>query len=158
VWVYGCVWLCTRVCACVCMDEWLCVSVCMTGDMRLCAWMAVCLFQGFHVPMWVFVYVVIAFVNLQTPREWETALVFHNRTPLIIGLFGGKWPTKIRHPMGLGHPVVWIPCIPQSYTLIIWDCVGAVTRRWPPRHILMALLRKTATHCRASLRGNDLQR
>ena len=28
--------------------------------------------------------------------------------PQIIGLFCGKWPVKIRHPMGLRHPVsVW---------------------------------------------------
>ena len=27
------------------------------------------------------------------------------KEPLIIGLFCGKWPVKIRHPMGLCHPV-----------------------------------------------------
>jgi len=27
------------------------------------------------------------------------------KEPLIIGFFGGKWPVKTRHPMGLRHPV-----------------------------------------------------
>jgi len=27
------------------------------------------------------------------------------KEPLIIGLFCGKWPLKIRHPMGLHHPI-----------------------------------------------------
>jgi len=27
------------------------------------------------------------------------------KEPLIIGLFCGKWPIKVRHPMGLRHPV-----------------------------------------------------
>ena len=27
------------------------------------------------------------------------------KEPLIIGLFCGKWPIKMRHPMGLRHPV-----------------------------------------------------
>jgi len=30
---------------------------------------------------------------------------FSAKEPLIIGLFCGKWPTKIRHPMGLHHSV-----------------------------------------------------
>jgi len=31
---------------------------------------------------------------------------FPAREPLILALFCGKRPTKIRHPMGLCHPVV----------------------------------------------------
>ena len=30
---------------------------------------------------------------------------FVAKEPLIIGLFCGKWPMKIRHPMTLGHPI-----------------------------------------------------
>ena len=30
------------------------------------------------------------------------------KEPLIIGLFCRKWPMTIRHPMGLGHPVVHV--------------------------------------------------
>ena len=29
------------------------------------------------------------------------------KEPLVIGLFGGKWPVKMRHPMGRRHPV-WV--------------------------------------------------
>jgi len=35
---------------------------------------------------------------------------FSAKEPLVIGLFGGKWPLKIRHPKGLRHPV------PQTLT------------------------------------------
>jgi len=31
--------------------------------------------------------------------------LFFAKEPLIIGLFCGRWPIKIRHPMGLRHPV-----------------------------------------------------
>jgi len=34
--------------------------------------------------------------------------VFFAKEPLIIGFFCGKWPIKIRHPMGLRHPVICI--------------------------------------------------
>ena len=31
---------------------------------------------------------------------------FSTKEPPIIGLFCGKWPAKIRHPIGLRHPVM----------------------------------------------------
>jgi len=34
---------------------------------------------------------------------------FSAEEPLIVGLFCGKWPITIRHPVGLRHPV--LPCI-----------------------------------------------
>ena len=34
--------------------------------------------------------------------------LFFAKEPLIIGLFRGKWPLKIRHPMTLRHPVLHI--------------------------------------------------
>ena len=33
---------------------------------------------------------------------------FLAKEPLITGLFCGKWPIKIRHPMGLRHSVTWL--------------------------------------------------
>ena len=33
---------------------------------------------------------------------------FFAKEPLIIGLFCEKWPMKIRHHMGLCHPVNWV--------------------------------------------------
>jgi len=40
------------------------------------------------------------------PTGWRTPIgcrSFSEKEPLIIGLFCGKWPTKIRHPMGLRY-------------------------------------------------------
>jgi len=37
-----------------------------------------------------------------------SCLRFFAKEPLIIGLFCGKWPMKIRHPMNLRHPVLWL--------------------------------------------------
>jgi len=38
-------------------------------------------------------------------RELVMLQVISAKEPLIIGLFCGKWPMKIRHPMGLCHPL-----------------------------------------------------
>jgi len=45
--------------------------------------------------------------NYRVAKTHRTPWVAGNfsQDPLIIGLFFGKWPTKIRHPMGLRHPV-----------------------------------------------------
>ena len=37
---------------------------------------------------------------------------FFSKEPLILGLFCGKWPRKIRHPMGLCHP--------DSFVRVAW--------------------------------------
>jgi len=56
---------------------------------------------------------------------------FFAKEPLIIGLFCGKWPVKIRHPMGLRHPVprhVYIhvhrssKCCQCSAVSVPWTC------------------------------------
>jgi len=41
----------------------------------------------------------------QDPWDALSCMSFLAKEPLIIGLFCGKWPTKIRHPMTLRHPV-----------------------------------------------------
>jgi len=46
--------------------------------------------------------------DLQSGEDPQDALIcrsFLAKQPLIMGLFFGKWPTKIRHPMGLRHLV-----------------------------------------------------
>ena len=52
---------------------------------------------------------VIFVIILQGGEDAEDALSCRSlfeKKPLIIGLFCGKWPIKIRHLMGLRHPVV----------------------------------------------------
>ena len=44
--------------------------------------------------------------------------LFFAKEPLIIGLFCGKWPIKIRNPMGLRHPVPRRALSNDSY--LIW--------------------------------------
>ena len=41
----------------------------------------------------------------EDPYDAWSCRSFSAKEPLIIGLFCGKWPVKIRHPMGLRHPV-----------------------------------------------------
>ena len=41
----------------------------------------------------------------QDPQDALSCRFFFAKKPLIIGLFCGKWPVKIRHPMGLRHSV-----------------------------------------------------
>jgi len=41
----------------------------------------------------------------EDPQDALSCRSFSAKEPLIIGLFCGKWPIKIRHPMDLGHPV-----------------------------------------------------
>ena len=48
---------------------------------------------------------------------------FSVKEPLIIGLFWGKWPIKIKHPLGLRHPVPSIKMAIPSNGLC---CVAAV--------------------------------
>jgi len=107
---------------------------------------------------------------------------YFGKEPLTIGLFCGKWPVKIRHPMGLCHPV------PASYDFakdvyqrdvtcqgkepliigLFWGkeplIIGLFCRKWPvkTRHPMgfckwcasarCDLSRKRATHYRALLR------
>jgi len=41
----------------------------------------------------------------EDPKDALSCRSFLTREPLIIGLFCGKWPIQMRHPMGLRHPV-----------------------------------------------------
>ena len=45
---------------------------------------------------------------------------FFTKEPLIIGLFCGKWPIKIRHPMTLRHPVSRLKYF-KSVWVIFWS-------------------------------------
>ena len=49
-------------------------------------------------------------IEIETHKRALSCRSFVAKEPLIIGLFCGKWPGKIRHPMGLGHPVTRGPC------------------------------------------------
>jgi len=42
----------------------------------------------------------------EDPSDALSCRSFSTKEPLIIGLFCRKWPIKIRHPMGLRHPVL----------------------------------------------------
>jgi len=42
----------------------------------------------------------------EDPWDALSCRLFFAKEPPIIGLFCGKCPTQIRHPMGLRHPVV----------------------------------------------------
>jgi len=44
------------------------------------------------------------------PQDAFSCRSFFAKEPLIIGLFYGKRPIKIRHPMGLRHPVYVSAC------------------------------------------------
>ena len=44
----------------------------------------------------------------KTREMLEVAGRFFAKEPLMIGLLCGKWPVKIRHPMGLRHPVSYV--------------------------------------------------
>ena len=49
-------------------------------------------------------------INMSTqggedPQDDLSCRSFFAKEPIIIGLFCGQWPMKIRHPMGLRHPV-----------------------------------------------------
>jgi len=55
--------------------------------------------------------------------------VIFAKEPLIIGLFCGIWPMKIRHPMGLRHPVLWLFWLISLwlFSLIALACVRKVS-------------------------------
>jgi len=57
------------------------------------------------------------------------------KEPLIAGLFCGKWPTKIRHPMHLCHPISCVSCIYQIWCILFID-VGLQTARLTHEEIL----------------------
>jgi len=48
---------------------------------------------------------VIVYTGWRRPIGCLSLQVFATKEPLIIGLFCGKWPVKMIHPMGLRHPV-----------------------------------------------------
>jgi len=63
---------------------------------------------------------------------------FSAKQPLIIGLFCGKWPMKIRHPMPLRRLMVYHNSLIRNASVIHtcdmtrcrWDKEGSVTLRW----------------------------
>ena len=47
---------------------------------------------------------------------------FSTKQPLKIGHFCGKWPIKIRDPMSLRHPGVWVRCATYiSHECMFWN-------------------------------------
>jgi len=56
----------------------------------------------------------------KTHRMPWVAGYFSQKETLIIGLFCGRWPIKIRHPMVLRHPV-WVPCLSHGYEPSAWE-------------------------------------
>jgi len=72
-------------------------------------------------------------VTLLPPFSWDrlplrentwSCSSFFAKEPLIMRLFCGKWPTKIRHSMGLHHPLVEIECCFEKIAFgIECDCV-----------------------------------
>jgi len=62
---------------------------------------------------------------------------FSAKEPLITGLFCGKWPAKMRHPMGLRHPV----------DLSLLKTEISVYHMYAWYHCDCNTLQNTATHC-----------
>ena len=51
----------------------------------------------------------------EDPQDALSCRSFFAKEPLIIGLFCGKWPVMIRHPMTIRHPVViWLRMLPKN--------------------------------------------
>jgi len=108
---FVCVCMCVRVCVCVCVcvyvreRECVCVKVCFV-------FACVCERETARVSEWE------RERERRTERKRETVCTidtdpqdacscrsFFAKEPLIIGLFCGKWPTKIRHPLNPRHSV-----------------------------------------------------
>ena len=53
---------------------------------------------------------------------------FFAKEPLIIGLICGKWPIKIRHPMGLGHPVYVYTSYANMYVIRVCTQFTYITK------------------------------
>ena len=59
------------------------------------------------------------------PRCRKSCRSFFAKEPLIIVLLCGKWPIKIRHPMGLVHPVMnRVKRLEKWHSKCNWLCVG----------------------------------
>ena len=75
----------------------------------------------------------------QRPIGRLQLISFFAKEPLISGLFYGKRPIKIRHPMGLHHPVPELAVVSHNrqqnwQSLVITDtkvgCYGAKHQNW----------------------------
>ena len=53
----------------------------------------------------IYVYIHIQLQGGEDPQDAVNRRSFSAKNPLFIGRFCGKSPIKIRHPMGLRHPV-----------------------------------------------------
>jgi len=60
----------------------------------------------------------------EDPQDALSCRSLSAKEPLRIGLFCGKWPVKIRHPMGLRHPV------PHAWISANVHCVGHTCVTW----------------------------
>jgi len=65
----------------------------------------------------------------------KSQIIFRKRT-FIIGLFCGKWPVNIRHPMTLRHPVsivsnrsiaMELTCQHSPWWLSLWSCLATIS-------------------------------
>jgi len=62
------------------------------------------------------------------PFDALSCRLFSTKEPLIIGLFGGQWRVKIRHPMGLRHPVEFNWSI--NWSICMMFLFGLLSFRW----------------------------
>jgi len=89
----------TRTHSCMWQDSFIYVIL------SLYTWnVCTCLYVYMYIHVCIFIYVI--------QGDALSCRSFFAKAPLIIGLFCGKWLVKIRHPMGLRHPVL---------SLYTWD-------------------------------------
>jgi len=132
--VQVCVRVCTRayvcVCACVCACMRVCVCLCLC--LCLCPYLCVCICVCVsahtypyihtiknthktprthssthdHTCAYKFEHILCILQGGKDPQDALSCRSFFAKEPLITGLFCGKRPVKIRHAMGLHHPVL----------------------------------------------------
>jgi len=74
----------------------------------------ICMGESYHIYTWVDISYIIQ--RSEDPFDASSCRSFPAKEPLIIGLFCGKWPIKIRHPMGLRH------LVSHSYMTLLHIC------------------------------------
>ena len=76
--------------------------------------------------------------------------LYFAKQPLIIGLFCGKWPVKIRHPMGLRHPFSHPPAFLTTYHIYTYHIQEPFWAFLAPKWVDTCMIHVTSTSCVSS--------
>jgi len=76
--------------------------------------------------------------------------LYFAKQPLIIGLFCGKWPVKIRHPMGLRHPFSHPPAFLTTYHIYTHHIQEPFWAFLAPKWVDTCMIHVTSTSCVSS--------